>query len=330
MTPIVHAAIDGLRAALESLEWPERFERIAKARKVAADDETRDAILALRGELAGRALVELGPGWGTRPFKDAILELPKRMRGPLSRAAKDLRDRRIAAVMAMGGLPLHGSAERGPFAVGLDERAVEMPLALASARLDQPGEVLDAGSALNLPLVRAICAHPRARLTHFTLPGSEEPVIPSEDDRFVYAFGDLRAMPFPDGAFARAVCVSTLEHVAMDATRFGAAPTTAAGGADAAVAEIIRVLEPKGTLLATVPYGRAAEHGWFRVLDRDGLRQLFEPAAAHELTARFFYYDGGWAEGTDTPPASVVASPYCDDVITGVAIVHVIKRRGGA
>ena len=326
MSSLVHDTVKTLRDELQPLEWPERFERIAKARKQVDDDATRDAIVALRGELAASALVQLSPEWGAAPFKDAILKLPKRMRGPLSRAAKDLRDRRIAQVMAHGGLPLHGSAERGRFAVGLDERAVEMPLALTAAALDRAGEVLDAGSALNLPSVRAIAGRPRARLTHFTLPGSVEPVLPGDEDRFVYAFGDLRAMPFPDGAFARVVCVSTLEHVGLDATRFGAAPSHVPGGAPEVVAELMRVLEPGGTLLATVPYGRAAEHGWFRILDLEQVQQVFEPAAEHDVTSRFFYYEGGWSEGSDAPPASVLESGYCDDVITGVAIVQVVKR----
>jgi len=323
VSALAGATVDALRTELESLAWPERFERVAAAHKAAAAD-ARDAIVGLRTELAARALQELGPTWGHVPFKDAILKLPKRMRGPLSRAAKDLRDRRIADVMARGGLPLDGSGEPGRFAVGLDERAVEMPLALAAAALEQPGEVLDAGSALNLPIVRAIVGRPRARLTHFTLPGSNEPVLQGDEDRFVYAFGDLRAMPFPDGSFSRIVCVSTLEHVAMDTTRFGA-PVRHGEEASAAVADLLRVLSPGGTLLVTVPYGRAADHGWFRVLDRGQLQQLLEPAERYGVALRFFYYDQGWAEGGETPPSVVVDSPFESDVITGVAIACVTK-----
>ena len=323
MSSIAHQTVEALRAELEPLEWSERFERIAQAHK-AAQLEAREPITALRTELAGRALLELAPRWGSVPFKDAILKLPKRMRGPLSRAAKDLRDRRIAEVMARGGLPLDGQSETGRFAVGLDERAVEMPLALAAAALDQPGEVLDAGSALNLPIVRAIAGRSCARLTHFTLPGSNEPVLAGDEDRFAYSFGDLRAMPFRDGAFSRVVCVSTLEHVAMDTTRFGA-PVREGVDAPAAVAELLRVLVPGGTLLATVPYGRAADHGWFRVLDRLELRRLLEPAERHDVALRFFYYDQGWGEGGEAPPPVVLDSPFESDVITGVAIARVIK-----
>jgi len=323
VSSIAHDTAEALRAELEPLEWLDRFERIAQAHK-AAPVEAREAIVALRTELAGRALQELAPQWGGRPFKDAILKLPKRMRGPLSRAAKDLRDRRIADVMARGGQPLDGGGASSRFGAGLDERAVEMPIALAAAALDRPGAVLDAGSALNLPLVRAIAGRPRARLTHFTLPGSKEPVLAGDEDRFAYSFGDLRAMPFRDGAFSRVVCVSTLEHVAMDTTRFGA-PVREGDDASSAVAELLRVLAPGGTLLATVPYGRASDHGWFRVLDRLALQRLLEPAGRHDVALRFFYYDQGWAEGGEAPPPVVLDSPFENDVITGVAIARVIK-----
>jgi hypothetical protein len=67
MNAVALDTVNALRAELELLEWPERFERIARAKKVAPDDDVRDAIVALRGELAVRALSELGPGWGCCP-----------------------------------------------------------------------------------------------------------------------------------------------------------------------------------------------------------------------------------------------------------------------
>lgn len=319
-------AVEALRAALEPLEWPARFERIAQAHNAETDAEARHAIVGLRGELADRALAELSIEWNGVPFKEAILRVSaKRLRGALTRAAKEARNRFIVQVMRVGGLPL-GAPEPGHrFAGGLDERAVEMPLALTAAALDRPGEVLDAGSALNLPLVRSLAGRPHARVTHFTLPGSNEPVLPGHEDHFISAFGDLRSIPYGDATFDRVVCVSTLEHVGMDTTRFGAA-RSGAGDASRAVAELVRVLAPGGTLLVTVPYGRAADHGWFRVLDRAGLKSLLEPVAAHQLALRFFYYEQGWAEGREEPPALVVDSPFAGDVVTGVAIARVIKQ----
>lgn len=310
-----------LRAALEPLDWPARFDRLAIEEK-GASVARRAQIEALRSELADEALDWFRPQWGTVPLKDAVLRLEsKRLRGALGRAVKRARDRCVADYVASaraGGDPFAD----GPVGIGMDERVVEMPLALEAARLHEPGEVLDAGSALNLALVHAIVGRPQARVTHFTLPGSEEPSVPPDTDRYQQSFGDLRAMPFADGSFQRVVCVSTLEHVGLDTTRFGAAGGRAPDTATAAVAELARVLAPGGTLLVTVPYGQAADHGWFRIFDRDGLAWLLSPLAGLETRTRYFFYQGGWAEGTATPPAALMPPPYMADVITGVAIVE--------
>jgi SAM-dependent methyltransferase len=165
-----------------------------------------------------------------------------------------------------------------------------------------------------------------ARLVHFTLPGSDEPIW-RDDPHVAYEFGDLRSLSFAAERFDRIVCVSTLEHVGMDTTRFGAAraagdPESAAG----AVAELLRVLKPRGELLITVPYGCAADRGWYRILDRPALDALMAPAIAHDVGLRFFYYDRGWFEGGPQLPAIVAQGGHDPDIITGVAIASVVKR----
>ena len=50
--------------------------------------------------------------------------------------------------------------------------------------------------------------------------------------------GDALALPFPDGEFDRVVAAEVLEHIPDDA---------------AAIAELVRVLRPGGTMAVTVP-----------------------------------------------------------------------------
>jgi SAM-dependent methyltransferase len=315
--------IESVRQQCRELDWPARFESLARLAKDASPEQ-RAAIADLRVEWADQALLEMQANPGVAPVKNAILNSSsKQMRAAVGQAAKRARDRYITQLVSGGGaLP----ANR--FAAGLDERALEIPLALATARLHERGEVLDAGSALNLPLVRAIVGRPCARVTHFTQSDAAEPILPGDEDCYLRAFGDLRRIEFPDAVFDRVVCVSTLEHVGMDNDRYGAATEQAPDTAADAVTELVRVLAPGGELLITVPYGRAASHGWFRIFDADGLRQLLTPLRPLRVEERFFYHDRGWAAGGPQPPATVLAAQVIPDVITGVAVVRAWKDRG--
>jgi SAM-dependent methyltransferase len=310
-----------LRLSLEPLEWGERFERLHERERAIAADKA--VVTSLRDALAIEALEELRPGWDGAILKHRVQELPaRRMRTVLTHATETLRTREIRSLVESVGGPLDATADR-PFGTGFDERVVEIPLALRVAALDVPGRVLDAGSALNVPVVRQLHPKVAAHLTHFTLPGSDEPIWRG-DPNVTYRFGDLRALPFEPASFDRIVCVSTLEHVGMDTTRFGAArapgtPETAT----AAVAELVRVLATGGTLLLTVPYGCAADRGWYRVFDARALDELLQPAAGNAVERRFFYYDKGWVEsGPEVPDAAREAD---GDIIAGVAIVQVRK-----
>lgn len=90
-------------------------------------------------------------------------------------------------------------------------------------------------------------------------------------DRVLPVQGDVTRLPFAGGAFAAVVCGEVLEHVADDA---------------AAVAELARVLQSGGLLVATVPLGRA-RYTW---LDRwaGHLRRYERDELVERLTAGGF------------------------------------------
>ena len=324
-------AVALLRVGLQALTWSERFHRVSMAEKQASSPSDLAAIGTLRSELAEAALAEFAPAWGDMPLKEGISRLESKwMRAALSRAARDARDRRVVELMAGGrGLAADAAVRISGLGVGLDERVLELPFALDVARLGEPGEVLDAGSSINLPVVRQIVGRPAARVTHFTQSGSREPQLPGDEDRFIFKFGDLRQMPFADATFHRAVCVSTLEHVGMDNAQYGGASETDPASAVRAVAELLRVVVHGGELLVTVPYGRRRANESFRVFDADDLRALLAPAVAEDVQTRYFYYQSGWTEGDGQPPAAVLDAGYSDGVVTGLAVAR-IRRRGGA
>jgi SAM-dependent methyltransferase len=187
------------------------------------------------------------------------------------------------------------SLPRG-FGFTLDERIVEIPWVLAN--LPSNGPVLDAGSALNHP---AILEHvmPRVEsltITTFTDEETHADLGPS------YVKADLRSLPFADGSFETVVCVSTLDHVGMDNSEYGATEGRSDdpdGEVATAVRELRRVLRPAGRLLVTVPYGRPEDHGWCRQFDEPGLRVIREAFGDdHPEVAIYAHSHRGWNRST--------------------------------
>ena len=162
------------------------------------------------------------------------------------------------------------SLPRG-FGFSLDERIVEIPWVVAN--LPSAGPVLDAGSALNH---RVILEHVMPRVASLTITTFTEEETNAELGPS-YVTADLRALPFEDESFETIVCVSTLDHVGMDNSAYGA-PENSSEDPDRevalAVGELYRVLRPGGRLFVTVPYGRPEDHGWCRQFDEPGVRRI--------------------------------------------------------
>ncbi|MEX2178842.1 MAG: class I SAM-dependent methyltransferase [Gemmatimonadaceae bacterium] len=186
---------------------------------------------------------------------------------------------------------------------GLDERVVEFPWIFdRMAALDHPGGrggVLDAGSIMNhRPILRWWNNAGRSPLSIVTL-AHEGAAHVSNTVR--YEFADLRHLPYRDEWFSAVLCISTLEHVGLDNTAYGAA--VAAGGADPGTAsvqalrELRRVSAHGASLLLSVPFGARSNRGWFRIFDADDLRQVIDGSGWTHARSRFFRATkDGWRE----------------------------------
>jgi Methyltransferase domain len=152
------------------------------------------------------------------------------------------------------------------YGVGFDERVVEYPWLLS--RLPS-GKVLDAGSTLNHPHVLDRFL-PRVEALHVVTLAPEDVTVPAVS----YAYADLRHLPYDDCAFDAVVSLSTLEHVGMDQSLYGAHALRAedpAAELKRALAELRRVGR---RVFATVPYGAEENGGWFRQLGRTEVESL--------------------------------------------------------
>ena len=181
---------------------------------------------------------------------------------------------------------------------GTDERLIEIPWALARLR---PGDrVLDVGTANAEPAyVAALLGRGAAHITGVDLAEADVPGI-----RTVVA--DVRDLPFEDGSFDLALCISTLEHVGRDNRVYGAAQEADPEGLADAIDELRRVLAGDGRLVVTVPCGEPEDHGWFVQLGPDGWNDAFL-AAGFTVIEEEVYAAGpdGWRAAPDFDPAGV-------------------------
>ncbi|HYY05215.1 MAG TPA: class I SAM-dependent methyltransferase [Candidatus Limnocylindria bacterium] len=179
-----------------------------------------------------------------------------------------------------------------------DERLIEMPWALARVRADD--RVVDVGTANAEPAyVAALLGRGAAEIVGVDLAEADVPGI-----RTVVA--DVRDLPFEDGAFDLALCVSTLEHVGRDNRVYGAGTEADPAGIAAALEELRRVLAGDGRLVVTVPCGEPEDHGWFVQLDPDGWNEAFLKAGFSVLEEEIYALQPeGWRAAPNFDPTGV-------------------------
>jgi SAM-dependent methyltransferase len=153
---------------------------------------------------------------------------------------------------------------------GTDERFVEIPWVLA--RYDGEQRVLDVGYAFAEPAYLAgLTALGAGELTGVDLAEAEVPGL-----RPVVA--DVRKLPFEDGSFELAYCISTLEHVGRDNAVYSIESAREEGGDAAALRELRRVLGKDGRLIVSVPTGERDDQGWQLQRTPDDWIAVFEGA----------------------------------------------------
>lgn len=313
---------EDVRATLRHGKELER--RIGKARTM-LEQSVQELHLENR-DLARKLIQELHPGTGPakheiRGIEDGVL------RKSMLAALVGEREEAVADLIRSGtvrwGSPL---GKKLSALAGMDERVVELPLAWEALAPRKPGQALDAGCALNLSYVKEELRGSAVSLTHFTQSGDHE--TPWFDGgRSSYVFGDLRRLPFQRGSFDRVLCISTLEHVGMDNTRYGAEAEHAPESYEAAVNELMRVTAPGGTLLLTFPYGAERQHGWFQVFGRLHLKRIKSRLKGAEVGLRFFRYDETWFDATQEE-AEDAWKNVSDESVRAIAAVRVRKHPG--
>jgi SAM-dependent methyltransferase len=141
---------------------------------------------------------------------------------------------------------------------GMSERVVEIPWVLS--RIKDCRRVLDVGTAWANPVYVDALARmgPDCEIIGADISSSRRRGV-----RIVKA--DVRNLPWPEDYFDVVSCVSTLEHIGMDNADYGSQSLPASPRTEMtrALNEMARVLRPDGSLIVTVPLGKAEDYGSF-------------------------------------------------------------------
>jgi len=184
------------------------------------------------------------------------------------------------------------------YGLDLDERIVEYPWLLAHLP-PGPGQLLDAGSALNFRFLLALPALASKTIHICTLAPERQSFWPMG---ISYTFQDLRRTCFRDRFFDHIVSLSTLEHIGLDNDRFYTGRASVLRDPASyvlAVGEMARILRPGGRLYLSVPYGRHADLGWLQVFDGEMLDRVVEAFGPSGILEQVFRYTSeGWRTST--------------------------------
>jgi SAM-dependent methyltransferase len=254
-------------AALPDEEFVERAFRLLLRRP--PDEEARGHALA--------ALTEHGLSRAGLLAELAESEEFRRLR------ALDDGTGRGAAARASGERPheLVSSAE-------FDERPVELAWTLGRYRGER--RVLDVGYAFAEPAWLAAVLALGAELTGVDLAERDVPGLAT-------VRADVRRLPFDARAFDLVFCVSTLEHVGGDNSRYELDAEQDAEAPLAALRELRRVTARGGKILLTVPCGSTPAE-WYLVQPPDAWRTWFRKADLYVYDEEVYVQeDGAWQQG---------------------------------
>jgi SAM-dependent methyltransferase len=222
---------------------------------------------------------------------------------------------KVSELRRMLELPFDPSHLPRGFGHKLDERLVEYPW-LFFVLPDGPGELLDAGSALNHDFILDQPSLQSKKMTIMTL----APEAHNFWDRGIsYLYGDLRHTCFRDELFDFIVSVSTLEHIGLDNQRFHSAQLRGqvgqamqAGSHLEAVNEFRRILKPGGRCYITVPFGKKFRGKWHQVFDADMVDELVTAFAPASHTETYFRHlpEVGWQTSSRSAASDAVYFDY--------------------
>jgi O-antigen chain-terminating methyltransferase len=205
---------------------------------------------------------------------------------------------------------------------GIDdsERFIEIPWAL-SLYSGEP-EVLDVGYAhAEQRYIDGLLALGIPHLHGLDL-------VEKQIDGIIPHVADIRNTPYKDNFFDLIFCISTIEHIGRDISRYTQTTQEITGDGDfETLREMYRITKPGGKIILTVPYGREADYGWLIQYSRDRFRRLLASQPLQVLLEEYFIYSNGWHRSDPQALAGVGFQENNARAAVGLACV-LLKKRG--
>lgn len=140
---------------------------------------------------------------------------------------------------------------------------------------------------------------------------------------------DITHTSLPSESFDRVWCISTLEHIGLDNSQYTSDFVVEENMVHAAVSEMVRVVKKGGSVLITVPYGKAENHGWFQTMDKERWQGMLNPVRSF-CTVREWYFrhsqQKGWFVVAPEDLAEVRYFDQQNSGAAGLAAVYITKK----
>ena len=179
------------------------------------------------------------------------------------------------------------------YGFSLDERVIEYPWVLSRISGTPSENLLDVGSTLNYKVIFNLEALRDKKITILNLTSEE-----SRFRRISYVVGDMRNLPFDNNSFDLIACISTLEHVGLDNTRYTSNTENLEARPrdfEKAVGELKRVAKPSAKVFITVPFGKYKNFGWFQQFDAAMIQQIIKAFNPGDYQINYYRYTkDGW------------------------------------
>jgi Methyltransferase domain len=172
---------------------------------------------------------------------------------------------------------------------GFSERVVEIPWAMRRLAL-RGARVLDIGTTFSPTVYKRLLVRRPQRVVVADL---AEAGIPGMESHLA----DVRRLPFAADSFDVAVCISTLEHVGVESSRYESDGHEVQGDHEPDVTALRELGRVAPTVLVTVPAGRDLDMGWQRQYSPARFREVVARAGLTIAQLDLFAHDPrrGWA-----------------------------------